>query len=418
MLLLDPQIRPEDQEGHVAEIQGADGPYSFSELILQKIWMRREFDCAAAMTMDGRPLMVQHPGRWNRCAGPDFRCARLRLGTCDIAGDIEVHVNAADWDVHGHAADPEYDRVVLHVVLFPPPPGHRTLGFDGREIPVLSLLSLLPRDAESFALDDAAEHLAGRPAMRLFDSLRSMPSGCIRDTLCGHAFRRWNEKVRFARIRIERLGWGNACHHAALECMGYSGNRAPMLKIAGRWALGDWSSGGVSARDVWTAMQDCWRVRCGRPANHPLHRLRQYSDWVEAVPDWPERLASFTFHAPALPVSTSTREARRASGMPAMRRRLASEILAFRIGGTRFDTLVCDAFLPLLAARHSAALAGYWHHWYLGDAPDSVRAALCDAVGVDSRLFSNCNGLAQGILAWYNAQIMGRLTDREPGAGS
>ncbi len=406
MIAIDALLLPERQEGHVAEIQGAEGAYSFSELILQKIWLRRDFDGAQAITSDGRKLTVLNQGRWNRGAGPDFRCARLRLGDRELAGDVEVHLNAMDWEAHGHASDPEYDQVVLHVVLFPPAAGQRTLGSKGREIPMLSLLSLLPRDIESFALDDAAEHLAGRPAVRLFDSLSSMSAESIRDMLEGHAHRRWEEKLHFARFRIERLGWEEACHHAALECLGYSGNRAQMLKVAGRWPLDDWRAECVSAQQAWEETQKNWRLRCGRPANHPLHRLKQYAEWVRAVPDWPARLGSLEFSTGSSVEFQGTREARRTLKLSDLRKQLVVRIVAGKVGGPRFDTLACDAFLPLLAVRGAVNLSDPWFHWWLGDAPDSIRAALRDAARVNPQHFCHSNGLAQGLLAWSNAQLM------------
>ena len=78
----------------MAEIQGLYGPFVFSERLLQKIWLRGEFNAARAMVEDGRPLRVVHPGRWNLLGGPDFRHARLRLGEQELAGDVELRLAA------------------------------------------------------------------------------------------------------------------------------------------------------------------------------------------------------------------------------------------------------------------------------------------------------------------------------------
>ena len=108
----------------VAEMQGLYGPFSFPEKLLQKIWLRGDFERAAAVTTDGRQVRVMHPGKWNLLGGPDFRGARLRLGDGpELTGDIELHLRAADWVAHAHAQDRNYDGVVLHVVLFPPEAG-------------------------------------------------------------------------------------------------------------------------------------------------------------------------------------------------------------------------------------------------------------------------------------------------------
>ena len=103
----------------VAEIQGLYGPFSFPEKLLQKIWLRGDFNRAAAVTTDGRRVTVLQPGKWNRLGGPDFRGARLRLDDGpEFTGDVELHLRASDWAAHAHVADRAYDGVVLHVVLF------------------------------------------------------------------------------------------------------------------------------------------------------------------------------------------------------------------------------------------------------------------------------------------------------------
>src|SRR3954452_5498889 len=103
----------------VAEIQGLYGPFSFPEKLLQKIWLRGEFAAERASTIDGLPLRVVRPGKWNLLGGPDFKDACIRVGTTTITGDIEVHWRASDWANHRHADAPAYNQVVLHVVLFP-----------------------------------------------------------------------------------------------------------------------------------------------------------------------------------------------------------------------------------------------------------------------------------------------------------
>ena len=79
--------------GTVAEIQGLYGPYLFPEKLLQKIWLRGDFDGSAAHLVDGRPVQLLDPGRWNLLGGPDFRGARLRYDdVCEVTGDGAAHV--------------------------------------------------------------------------------------------------------------------------------------------------------------------------------------------------------------------------------------------------------------------------------------------------------------------------------------
>src|SRR5690606_30693192 len=108
----------------VTEIQGLYGAFTFPEKLLQKIWLRGDFNRSVAATTDGRRVTILHPGKWNLLGGPDFKGARLRFDDgAEVQGDIEVHLHLGDWDAHRHASDPAYDQVVLHVILFPPEPG-------------------------------------------------------------------------------------------------------------------------------------------------------------------------------------------------------------------------------------------------------------------------------------------------------
>ncbi len=217
-------------------MQGLYGPFSFPEKLLQKIWLRGDFDRAAATLVDGCRIAVRHPGKWNILGGPDFRGARLAIGAGpEITGDVELHLHAADWAAHAHAGDRSYDGVVLHVALFPPPREHETLRADGLAIPVLALLPLLHHDLEEFAAVEAVESLAGRTAQRLPEELFRLEPAELVGLLHAHAADRWRQKVHFARLRLQRLGWENACHHAVLEILGYRFNSAPMLRLAGRF---------------------------------------------------------------------------------------------------------------------------------------------------------------------------------------
>lgn len=397
----------EGETSFVAEMQGLLGPYSFPEKLLQKIWLRGDFDLAGAATSDGRRLRIVQPGKWNLLGGPDFRGARLRFGEppgSEVHGDVEAHLHSPDWDAHAHALDPAYDRVILHVVLFPPPPGHRTRGSGGREIPVLALLPLLHRGLEEFAADEAVEVLANRPLTRLPDELGRLPDSELMTLLQGHAAARWRQKVRFARLRVEALGWNEACHHAGLEILGFRFNRAPMLRIAGRWPLADWVGGRVSAAEAYAAQADAWSLQGVRPSNHPRVRLRQYARWVEQRPDWPERVRRLTDGLPLIDPAQSVPEFRRTTGLGRWRERWREEIVAGTVGGSRFDTLVCDGLLPLLGGAQERILMGIWSQWFPGNLPAVLLAGLRQlGFGVDrTRPFTN--GVAQGLLGWLLAR--------------
>lgn len=405
--------------GALEELTGLHGAFVFPERLLQQIWLRGDFGARGLRLRDGRALRIVRRGRWNRLPGPDFRDAEFTAGEGGGAetwrGDVEVHLRADDWDRHGHAADPAYDRVVLHVVLFPSARAW-TEGAGGRRIPILELLPLLGRDLEAYAEEAAVEGLAGRPYSRLREVLASLPAGALAAEIERHTARRWAHKLALARRRLEAAGWEEACHQAALEVLGYRPNRAPMLAVAERWPLAAWRAGVVSLDEAWASAEGDWARAGVRPANQPRMRLAQYAGWVAARPDWPVRLAG---HARALPVGAAAdaaapsasglRARRRALGLAAWRRRLAEDVTAGRLGGTRFDTMACDAWLPLLAARsllegdaaRAAGLAVFWHAWTPGDAPAEL-TRLAREFGVAGTRGGEpmSQGDLQGLLGW------------------
>ncbi len=400
------RLRPSESVSAVAEMQGLDGAFSFAEKLLQKIWLRGDFDRAAATTVDGRCVRIVHPGKWNLLGGPDFLGARLRIGhdaTRDLVGDVEVHLRANDWNSHGHAADPAYADVVLHVVLFPPDGTPITRGAGDREIPVLTLLPLLHRALEEFAADEAVEALADRPLSRITEELGQLPASDLAVLLRRQAAARWRQKIHFARLRLQRLGWEAACHHTALEILGYRFNRAPMLRIAGEHPLPTWTSGAVVAEAVFAAGDKSWSLQGVRPANHPRIRLRQYATWTKARPDWPTRLSAHAAALPTIDATTASASAgaiRRAHQISQVRTRIAAEICGGAVGGTRLDNLVCDGLLPLLAAHTSRDHQGLWHHWFVGDLPPAVTGGLRALGCFDGRAHPACHGVAQGFLGW------------------
>lgn len=384
----------------VLELPGLYGPFTFPEKLLQKIWLRREFDLSRAFTTDGRKVTVISPGKWNLMGGPDFKNARLRFGDGpEVAGDIELHLHAVDWSSHRHAQDRAYDGVILHVVLFSPAEGYVTRGADDVALPVLALLPLLHHDLEEYAANDAVEHLANRPAAHIVEVLGILPFDQVTSLLAGRSEVRWAQKVRYAQLRINRLGWDEACHQTALEILGYRFNRAAMLRVGAAYPLNSWTQATPDLEAVFASAQE-WSLQGLRPANHPRVRLRQYASWTRSKPNWTSQLRALGPNLPKLEGDVATMETRRIHRFSGLRRAWNEEITDGAIGGTRFDNLLCDGFLPLLAAAGSAEAHPLWFHWFCGDVPPLWRQALQQLEVFSNRIRPACHGVTQGLLGW------------------
>jgi len=86
------------------------------ERLLQYIWQFQYFNKSILTTVTGESLQVISPGSFNTNQGPDFLSAKIKSGTTTWAGNIELHINSSDWNLHKHSTDNNYKNIILHVV--------------------------------------------------------------------------------------------------------------------------------------------------------------------------------------------------------------------------------------------------------------------------------------------------------------
>jgi hypothetical protein len=256
------------------------------------------------------------------------------------------------------------------------------------------------------------ERLADHPLARAEEELLALSTPELRHELLLQSETRWRKKVHFARVRVERLGWEDACHQAALEILGFRFNRAAMLSIASRYPLPRWSGERSEelAEQCFQEERARWSLQGLRPANHPRVRLRQYQRWVRAKPDWPKQWAkvaeSLDLGSARMELDLSTSEFRKAAQISKLREAWLAELTDGSVGGTRWDNLVCDGLFPLAAARHpksDASLALLWQHWYVGDAPERLTKLLRNLGVFTAKAQPACHGFYQGFLGWLLA---------------
>lgn len=387
------------EPGCVMEIQGPYGPVTIPESLLQKIWLRRDFEGGDLRLTDGRSLKVIEPGSWNLQEGPDFRNAVFDIEGERLIGDVEIHFYASDWLAHGHADDRHFRGVVLHVTLFP---SSRPLDRgDGYLLPELALLPYLKTDLESYAHDEALLTLEKRDALELVKPLLSHSVDQRRALLRMKAEQRYRQKLEVAKARHERLGWLEGCHEACLEALGYRRNREPMLKLANLYPLRDFvakTTDGGFAEKLYCEPQGQWKLAGLRPANHPRKRLQQYCALVAEQSAWPTQLGALLAGLNLPGVEASTKVYRRHSDLARFRNRTRDDVFQGTIGGTRLHTLLGDALLPLWAADTGRDAFGPWFHGFPGDYPEVLAGFLKQAEIVDGKQWPMCHGWVQGAL--------------------
>ncbi|TVP80224.1 MAG: DUF2851 family protein [Puniceicoccaceae bacterium] len=378
-------------------MQGLYGPFSLSERVLQKIWLKGDFDQSQLRTQSGQIVQIIDPGRWNLLEGPDFIDARLRLDGRECVGDVEVHFDASDWNFHGHQSNPNFARVCLHVVLLPDAAQKSVETSQGSKPETIYLMPLLDRDLEDYAVDDALLQLEQVEDTAWMLEFMNLPLDTRQAKLRAGAESRWSRKQAFCGKRLAGAGWRRACHQYCLEVLGYARNRAPMARLALTYGIEDFASGQLSTDRLFEEVRSHWRLSGLRPANHPKHRLGQYLSICAAHPDWPERLMAVFQSFPVVDGSMRGAAFRRAVALPQLQGRISSEVFADTISAKRLNTMICDAFLPLAQAQGVLPAEAYWMHWPGGDAPDALHRFLKQGQIIDrSEPFSN--GQFQGAL--------------------
>ena len=86
------------------------------EDLLQYIWQFQYFNNKELQTVSGEKIEIQFPGSLNTNQGPDFTGAKIRIGKTLWAGNVEIHINSSDWNLHRHSSDSNFNNIVLHVV--------------------------------------------------------------------------------------------------------------------------------------------------------------------------------------------------------------------------------------------------------------------------------------------------------------
>jgi hypothetical protein len=220
----------------VRESPAADGAGEPDERHLQCVWFDPAFRPTGLRTHTGEDVVVEHPGRWNLEAGPDFLQAAFRIGPDRrrLSGDVEIHIHAQDWVRHGHDADPRYAGVKAHVTYYPAslPAGRLPAG----AIQISLRESLAARPSFSFENVDSAAypHAARAGAGRCQAVLLAWPAAQRAAFLEAAGAERLARKTGRLAAAAAARGPDQALYEDVLGALGYKHNRAPFRALAAR----------------------------------------------------------------------------------------------------------------------------------------------------------------------------------------
>ncbi|MCR5752886.1 MAG: DUF2851 family protein [Kiritimatiellae bacterium] len=266
-----------------------------SERHVQAIWYDAALRPDRLLTRRGCEVHVASPGEWNLGPGPDFLGAVLELGPerRRVVGDVEVHLCPADWDMHGHGADPKYRNVVAHVTWgCGPSPSTLPLGavsiWLGRF--VTSDTSFSPDKIDLGVYPFARLPIGERPCE---ESLGHDPDRA-REVLSAAGKRR----LRMKSLRIcGRLGEATAeparsggrrqvFYEEIMTALGYSRNGQSFRRVARRVPLDELPKEPQAARNAFLAAGsfEQWDLTSSRPSNLPEVRLSRAAEMFTCTP--------------------------------------------------------------------------------------------------------------------------------------
>ncbi|MFM8357049.1 MAG: DUF2851 family protein, partial [Verrucomicrobiota bacterium] len=198
---------------------------------LQLLWRHQRLVREGLRTLAGRPVVILHPGFWNREPGPDFLRAFLQFGDEPArSGDVELDPVPGDWQSHGHGVNPRYRQVLLRVVWDTPSREPEPGG-----PPILALRPHL--DAPWTELE---EWLAARTPEDVPDPVRGRCEGPLRSlapeqaagVLAAAGRRRWRNKAADFARRSRQVGPGQSLREGLFAALGYKHNVWPMRRLA------------------------------------------------------------------------------------------------------------------------------------------------------------------------------------------
>lgn len=180
----------------------------------------------------GETFRVIFEGRRGGGAGPDFRDAVLaRPDGSHVYGDIELHLRPAGWHAHGHADDPRYNGLALHVVLRrgARDPTETPLA-SGHVAPLVVLGEMRPDAPETYWRWPCAEIATTGNALLLTELLRT--AGMAR--FAEHAARLGDALRASTAVAPSEGGWDSpnrVLWLALAEALGYGRDRVAMRRL-------------------------------------------------------------------------------------------------------------------------------------------------------------------------------------------
>jgi hypothetical protein len=217
-------------------------PHPVDERLVRVIWHEQMMRAADMATASGKRIEVLEPGRWNTGRGPDFLDARVRLAGEEFSGDVEIHVDSADWRRHGHHQDFTYNRVVLHVALHAHDDRPYEEKQNGERLERLVVSQCVEPDLDTLrrtiSLDEYPMAQAAETGVCHEEFMR-LPEPQLLDFLRAAGKARIEDKI--GRLEVQAVGVGSEqlLYQAIMVAQGYKANKTLYFLLAKRAPLAE-----------------------------------------------------------------------------------------------------------------------------------------------------------------------------------
>ncbi len=348
--------------------QTADVPIAkeITEAVLAAIWNEQAPLRGPMWDCEGNPVAVVYRGRWTAGSGPDFDGALLAMAESGTlaSGSVEMHLRCGDWWAHGHHADPRYNSVALHVVLWPV--GARPVTrADGAIVPTLVLADYitLPTPDLLASVTPLIANLGALSEEPCWQRTQSWPLEKLLELIDEAGDARLLNKAAQMEAGLSEHGPEEVFYRGIMDALGYSANRGPMRRLAEALPVSQLLTLPLSRDKVEraTLLEALFLGAAGflpsqNPAAEPLDWLSsQYAEETERL---------WTTHAPLLDVPTDrpliqgwVSDRVRPANSPPRRLAAAARLLARLLwaqGG------MLGPFMEATSCLKPAALAKHW----------------------------------------------------------
>lgn len=200
---------------------------AMKEDFLHYLWRLQRYELSDLKTTEGETIEIQQIGEHNTNAGPDFLNAKIKIGDTVWAGNVEVHVNASDWNKHNHQEDKAYQNVILHVVFEEDEP---IMLANGMRIPALELKERAP-----MGIYGVYKRLINNenwiPCQHQFYRVRSVTKEMWLERMMVERLER-KTKEMLASLESDNFNWENTFYHFLARNFGLAINTEPFEMLA------------------------------------------------------------------------------------------------------------------------------------------------------------------------------------------